>query len=414
MNYQKFEGKKVLLAVSTGVDSMVLLHMFMQINCEVYIIYVRHHHRVRVYIENEFFTKFCERNNLHLTTYDYYHVDGNFESVAREYRYRCFKEVYDKYECDFLLTAHHGDDLVETMLMRQLRGTDLNGVGGIREYSYRFGMNIFRPLIEYSKLDIREYANQHNLSYFEDETNMDVSYRRNFLRHEIIPKFGRGYVKKFNNLSRELYELSDYVNSVVNSHIVKYNDIYLNVSDLDKKLFKYGIKNCLKLLYESNINVIYDKHVNLILKMKENDKIELPCTYFVFFKNNKFVFSKCVDEVYQYEYMKNLKVSFLNSKLKFIGEKTLYLDEEIKYPLKIKNANLNWVIENKNGSQKLNRVFINAKVPIHKRKSWPVLIDSNGVVICVFGVKYSKYCLKNTNNYKYMIQYSCDFKGDDL
>lgn len=413
MDHTDFKGKNLLLAVSTGVDSMVLLHKMMEIDCNIYVVYVRHHHRIRVHIENEFFTKYCEDNNINLITYDYYHVEGNFESVARTYRYQCFKEVYDKFDCDYLLTAHHGDDLVETMLMRQLRGTDINSVGGIRERSFRFGMNIARPLLMYSKLDIREYAKEHNIIYFEDETNTDVSYKRNFLRHEIVPKLGRGYVKKYNNLSHEMYELSDYINEVVNKKINVHKDIYLNVNDLDKRIYKYGIKNCLKLLYKDDIKVIYDKHVNLIEVMNENDKLQLPHNYFVFFKDNTYIFSRCENEVYSYEYSEELQVRFLNSSLIFNGNNVLRLTSEIEFPLRIENANLDWYIENKNGKQKLNRVFINAKVAERKRSSWPVLLDANNKVICVFGIKYSKYCVSDANEYKYMIQYKCEFKGDD-
>lgn len=414
MDYKCFENKKILIAVSTGIDSMVLLDKISKINCESHIVYVRHYHRIRVYIENEFLTTFCKNNNYDLNVYDYYHVDGNFEAVAREYRYKCFKEVYDKYNCDYLLTAHHGDDLVETMLMRQLRGTDINSAGGIREFSHRFGMNIARPLIEYSKKDIRNYAKEHNLIFFEDETNTDTSYKRNFLRHEVIPKFETGYIKKYNNLSRELYEVSDYINDVVSEHIEEYNDIYLDVENLDKRLVKYGIKKCLKLLYKDDIKGIYDKHLNLILNLDENGKLELPFKYFVFYQNHKYIFSKVIPETYSYEYSEGLEVKFLNSKITFDGSQCLRLGEEVVFPLRIENANLETYIENKNGRQKLNRVFINAKVPAHKRTSWPVLIDANNKIICVFGIKYSKYCLVDTKKYKFMIQYNCEFKGDDL
>ncbi len=408
-----FKNKTVLLAVSTGVDSMVLLDILRKEECNIVIVYVRHHHRIRVHIENEFLTTFCSRNNLKLITYDYYHVDGNFESVARQYRYNCFKEVYDKYECDYLLTAHHGDDLVETMLMRQLRGSDINGLGGIRRFSMRFGMNIARVLLDYSKQDIREYANENNLIYFEDETNTDVSYKRNFLRHEIVPKLGKGYVKKYNSLSTELYELSDYVNDVVNKNIYMYSDIYFNTENIDKRLYKYGIKNCLKLLYKDDVHIIYDKHVSLIESMSEGEKLQLPHKYFAFYKNKHYIFSKCFEEKYCYEYNDDLVVNFLNSKIVFSGERQLKLSSEVVLPLRVENANLDWYIDNQNGRQKLNRVFINAKVAHHKRSSWPVLLDSEDKVICVFGIKYSKYCVRDVKTSKIMIQYMCEFKGDD-
>ncbi len=413
MDYEIFKNKKLVLAVSTGVDSMVLLNKVMKIDCEIFIVYVRHHHRERVHIENEFFIKYCEDNQLNLITYDYYHQNGNFESLARNYRYECFKEVYDKYNCDYLLTAHHGDDLVETILMRQLRGSDLNSIGGFREFSTRSEMKIARPLLEYSKQDLRMYADEHNIPYYEDETNADISYQRNYLRHEVIPKFGLHYIKRYVNFSREMYELSDFVNEVVDQYITVLNDIYLDVKVLDKRIIKYAVKKCLSYLYGDDIKNIFDKHVDLIVNMESGSKLQLPNKYFVFFTNSQYIFSKCIDEVYQYEYQAGLEVNFLNSKLVFGKGKKLYLDSSVVFPLRVVNADLKMKIKNKNGTQQLNRVFINAKVPSHKRKSWPILIDSNDEVICVFNIKYSKLCINDTPNVKYMIQYYCDFGGDD-
>lgn len=415
MNLDIFKNKSVVVAVSTGVDSMVLMHKMLQLDCNVIVVYVRHHHRVRVHIENEFFTEYCKEHEINLVTYDYHHKSGNFESVARDYRYQCFKEVYDKYNCDYLVTAHHGDDLVETMLMRQLRGTDINGVGGFREVSKMRGMNVARPLIEYSKRDLRKIASDENIPYYEDETNADISYQRNFLRHEIIPKFGSGYIKKYVNLSREVYELSDYISEVVDEHITVLNDIYLTTSNLDRRLYKYGIKKCLHYLYGNDVKILYDKHVKLIEEMVDGDKLEIPKRYFVFRKQDQLIFTKALEEKYSYEYSDKLEIHFLNSYINFnVSEgDVIRVDERVKFPLYIKNASLDMVMETHNGTQKLNRIFINAKVPRHKRTSWPVLIDSSGKVICVFGIKYSVFCLKDTTGYNYMLKYICIYKGDD-
>ncbi len=415
MDLELFTNKKVVIAVSTGVDSMVLLNKMLQIDCSVFVVYVRHYHRERVHIENEFFIKYCSDNKIHLTTYDYHHINGNFESKARDYRYQCFKEVYEKYNCDYLLTAHHGDDLVETMLMRQLRGTDIHSVGGFREFSVINGMNVARPLVTYAKSDLRLIAENENIPYYEDETNRDISYQRNFLRHEIIPKFNLGYIKKFNNLSAEMYELSDFISDYVSEHITVLNDIYLNTKSIDKRMYKYGIKKCFNLLYENNINDITDKHVHLVENMLENDKVQLPKQYYVFFKDGIYTFTKAISENYCYEYNQDLKVSFLNSELIFSEDspQIIRLDESVKLPLKIVNAKMDMKIKMSKGHQKLNRVFINAKVPKHKRASWPVLIDSNDNIICVFGIKYSVFCLNDLTNSKIVIKYKCIFKGDD-
>ncbi len=415
MNLNIFENKRVVIAVSTGVDSMVLMHKMLQVNCEVFVCYVRHHHRERVQIENEFFTKYCLENNINLITFDYFHESGNFESVAREYRYKCFKEVYDKYKCQYLLTAHHGDDLVETMLMRQLRGTDVNGVGGFREFSIMNGMNVARPLLDYSKNDLRHIASDENIPYYEDETNADISYQRNFLRHEIIPKFGNGYIKKYVSLSKEMYELSDYIKDVVDKHIEVLTDIYLNLDDLDYRLYKYGIKKALHYLYGSDVKFVYDKHVKMIENMKDFEKIQIPKGYFVFKEPSRLIFTKAKESVYNYELKDNLHINFLNSSISFSdnGKDVIRLDDQVKFPLYVKNASMDMEINCHNGRQKLNRIFINCKVPRHKRTSWPVLVDSNNNVICIFGLKYSVFCLKDTSKYKYMLKYICIYKGDD-
>lgn len=415
MDLKIFENKRVVIAVSTGVDSMVLLEKMLQVNCEVYVVYVRHHHRVRVGLESDFFVKYCQDRKINLTTYDYHHSTGNFESQARDYRYKCFYEVYVKYNCDYLLTAHHGDDLVETIMMRQLRGTDIKGIGGFREFSFMNGMNVARPLLRYSKKQLREIAKNAKIIYYEDETNADTSYQRNFLRHEIIPKFNEGYINKFVNLSKEMYELSDYINEMVDKSVSVLNDIYLNTNNLDVRLHKYGIKQALFYLYGNDIKIVYDKHVKLILSLDVDDKLQLPKGYFAFKKSDCIVFSKVVEEKYRIKVTGDIIVPFLNSKIVFNsqGTQVLRFDDRVKFPLYVTNADLSKKIKCKSGTQKLNRVFIDNKISRHKRSSWPMLVDSSGEVLCVFGIKYSVFCLKDTMDYNFMLKYMCIYGGDD-
>ena len=180
----------VVIGVSGGVDSMVLLSIIKNhISSKIVCAHVHHNLRVESDSELEFVKEYCTNNGIifESTKLEY---DNKFsEEVARNKRYSFFEEILKKYNSKSLITAHHGDDQIETIMMKIVRGSTLKGYSGIEKVSNRSFYRIYRPLLYVTKEDIYKYAKDNNISYCDDYTNNLDEYTRNRFRKYIVPEF---------------------------------------------------------------------------------------------------------------------------------------------------------------------------------------------------------------------------------
>lgn len=183
---------RLLVAYSGGMDSHVLLHGLIgirnQLSAEIHAVHVNHGLQSHAQQWTEQCSKFCKQNAIPITVLE---IDASSEkgespeAVARARRYQAISELMQ--EGDILLTAHHSDDQAETVLLQLLRGSGPSGLAAMPMIN-GFGPGFHaRPLIAYSRADLTEYANQHQLKWVEDFSNSDISFDRNFLRQNIIP-----------------------------------------------------------------------------------------------------------------------------------------------------------------------------------------------------------------------------------
>ncbi|MFT4660425.1 MAG: tRNA(Ile)-lysidine synthase [Patiriisocius sp.] len=186
------KNQKVLLAISGGVDSVVLFHLLLDEKVDLHCAHVNFQLRKEDSNEDEKFVKeLCERNNvplkiLHTDTKKYAKENKySIQESAREIRYRWFEELMREMKCNALITAHHKDDSIETFFINLVRGTGLKGLTGIKTIH----VEIFRPLLFASKEEIEKFAQAENISFQQDASNFDDKYLRNNLRKNIIPKF---------------------------------------------------------------------------------------------------------------------------------------------------------------------------------------------------------------------------------
>jgi len=181
---------KILLAVSGGIDSMVMVDLFRRLGCNYAIAHCNFHLRGEESMRDEkFVTDYATRYNIPLykqefDTFTYMEENKkSLEMSARDLRYDWFEKIVKEHGFTLLATAHHGDDSAETFLINLLRGTGIAGLHGILPKSNY----IIRPLLFTSRRKIKEYAQKHNLEHVEDSTNSDNKYTRNKIRNEIIP-----------------------------------------------------------------------------------------------------------------------------------------------------------------------------------------------------------------------------------
>lgn len=194
--------ERILVAVSTGVDSMVLLHSLEQMEYHLGVVYVNHQLRAASTQEEAFLTDYCQERGLPLykTRWENPAAVG-VEAAARDFRYAFLKKVMTEQGYDVLLTAHHADDQMETILMKLVREGNFFSSSGIR-LTQPFGQGrLVRPLLETTKEEILAYSQSNKITYFEDETNTSLEFQRNRLRQQVLP-----VLKKENSLASQHFQ----------------------------------------------------------------------------------------------------------------------------------------------------------------------------------------------------------------
>lgn len=189
-NLFDIKNDRVLLAVSGGVDSMVMLDLFLRSNYNFAIAHCNFHLRGEESLRDEYFVrKFAQNNNIQIfvqdfDTYSYMEKEKkSLEMSARDLRYDWFNKIAKENNFTCIATAHHSDDSAETFVINLLRGTGIAGLHGILPKSG----NIIRPLLFASRRNIKDYADKHNIKFVEDSTNKDNKFTRNKIRNEVIP-----------------------------------------------------------------------------------------------------------------------------------------------------------------------------------------------------------------------------------
>lgn len=200
--------KKVLIAVSGGVDSMNLLHFLYiyrkKLDIEIGIAHVNHKQRVESDTEENYLRDWANEHQIPIYVS---YFSGNFsEKTARDFRYHFFKQIMNEQNYTALVTAHHADDQAETIFMRLLRGSRLRHLSGIQSVSPFANGELIRPFLAYFKKDLPD------VFHFEDDSNQSLEFLRNRIRNRYIPileeenpKFKQG-LRQLGEESEQLFQ----------------------------------------------------------------------------------------------------------------------------------------------------------------------------------------------------------------
>ena len=410
---------KIAIALSGGVDSIVLFHLlvteYKDSYKELVVFHINHGLREESYEEAEFVERFVKDFDV-----KFYKEELNMsdlerdshtseEMLARELRYQAFNKMAKLEGVTKLLTAHHKNDQVENILMRLLTGRSIDHSLAICEEIEMAGLTIYRPLLNSLKAELEEYAKEKNLHYYVDATNFDTDYTRNNIRHNIVPllndinsgsfdnliNFANYYQNINNNLKKtilskkdnyifsrdkdkislvkdkflELNEeemyflLKDLITDELGVFDVKQKAIFDVVSSLKKNSGNksYDLKNNLKII--SQYETLY---IHKIEKKCYNDKIEIIidkiCENSVYeFYQNKFIISTDA---------KDSEIGFNKSEL----------------PLLITTKKEGDRVRRGEINKKLSRIFIDEKIPKELRDTLPVIRNNKGEVLGVLGI----------------------------
>ena len=401
-NFHQLKDKKLFLAVSGGVDSMVLLDLLNKLRFDICVVHCNFQLRgkesdgdemlvreicqdryIPYFIESFDTTEFAKENKL------------SIQLAARKLRYDWFQEIISL-GFDYVLTAHHLDDNVETFLINFTRGTGLEGLTGIPAQNG----NIIRPLLPFSREEIENYANENKIQWREDSSNAADKYFRNKLRHNIVPilkELNTGFLDSFQNTLNHLQQAESLVedaSELVYEKVVEVNEnqleIHLN-SLLQFKNYKAYLYKWLKDFGFSAWNDIYD------LVEAQSGKQVFSETHVLLKDREKLILSERKssnkEEIYSIESLDdkvNIPLKLRFSKGVNIFEthsNCIFVDEnKLKFPLTIRKWQEGdcFYPSGMNGKKKLSKYFKDEKYSLlDKENQW--LLCSEDQIVWVIG-----------------------------
>ena len=420
----------IVVATSGGPDSMCLLHLLCELkdklSLKLIVAHVNHNLREESKVEASFVKHFAENHNL---IYEYMEIleynDDNLENDARIKRYNFFHKLVNVYHANYLMTAHHGDDLIETILMRLTRGSSLKGYSGFKKEVQLENYKVIRPLITETKQEIEEYMNKHHYKYYIDQSNFNNKYTRNRYRMIALPFFKKenpNVHRKFLKFSEELDEANEFIEKYIKNLIEKISDekgIKIDeLKKLDQLLLRKVVEYTLTKIYIDDLFLINDKHTNLIIGLirstKSNNKLNLPNNYQAVKSYNYYKIVK-INKDESYEYILKDKIYLSNHKIIKVIEKSnkksndiLRLNsKDVVLPLKVRSRQNGdkMMVKNLGGTKKIKDIFIDEKIPLERRKEIPIVTDSNNTILWLPGVKKSKFDVETTGIYDIILSY---------
>ena len=391
------KNKKYLLACSYGSDSMALFSMLLKEGYNFEVAHVNYHFRKESDNEEKELREYSNKYNVNIHVYyNNKKIISNLEARARDIRYTFFKSVSDKGKFDYLLVAHHEDDLIETYLLQKKRKLR-PFCYGISEKTQLFGMKVIRPLLSFYKNDLLDYCKKNNVPYAIDQSNLKDEYERNKIRHQIVEKLS---TDERTNIKEEIAKDNERVDAIItklnslNIHSVK------TLLSLTKEEFIYAIQ---LVANECHIFKISQANLDEISKIIHSSKPNVILYYkdYSFIKEYDSIYFKKEEEntTYSYVVFSPSKLDTPYFYLDFTGDtsnRNVSLDS---YPLTIRNANPKDKVKIKDYYKECRRLFIDWKMPMSLRKRWPIIIDKNNEVIYIPRYQSDFVVGKNLNFY---------------
>ncbi|MEE3003347.1 MAG: tRNA lysidine(34) synthetase TilS [Pseudomonadota bacterium] len=408
------ESQHVWVAYSGGVDSHVLLHLLTNEIPKERLKALHINHGISELSDK--WQQHCEKitrdlgidltvkkiNTLHNT-------DTNLESRAREARLALFCSTLNKDEVIFL--AHHAMDQVETMLMRLFKGAGPQGLCGIKEIQQYKSITLLRPLLDIKKHEIQKYAKEQNLEWIEDDSNSNIKFERNYLRHEIIPLLNKTWPSLTNNLLRcQLHHLEQeqYLESIIkpiNDEVLKENKLDLKALLLQNNfLQKYILREWLKvkLSYPPSTKQLITIQDNII-NAKSGAKPELLISNkkirryknFLYITSNENLTYPAGQEIIWQAHENSIYLELLKIKLIKNSSKSNILKHELI--IKFRQNGERFQPQGRQGSHPLKKLMQEWQIPPWKRDKTPLIYLKENLIAVPGYALGEKYFMENDN-----------------
>lgn len=439
------KGSKVLIGVSGGPDSLALLHFLWskqeEWDISIMAAHVDHMFRGEESLEEaNFVEKFCMEKSIpfvwkRINVPQYIKKTKlNGQTAARDCRYLFFKEMIAKYSMDYLALGHHGDDQAETILMRLTRGSTGRARAGI-PFERKFGEGIlFRPFLCLERQEIEKYCAIHKLNPRRDPSNEKEIYSRNRFRKHVMPflkKENNHVIQHFQRFSEEIAEDEQFLmeltvqiwNTVVTAK--KENEIVIDIKEflsIANSLQRRCIQLILNYLYKgkpASLSALHtDQIIALLNSPHSSGNIDLPENLKVVksYQLAYFQLNFPTEDPFYYEISKTgelllpngyyIKVEYIDKRPQSLeADSILLCADSIKYPLIIRTRRNGDRMKLKGmiGTKKVKRIFMDEKIPIQQRATWPIVTDGENNLLWIPGLKKSIYSFSNKNSDCYLL-----------
>ncbi len=293
------------ISLSGGVDSMVLLDILKQRGKKIIAIHFNYNNRSESILEEEFLENYCKSKNIIFHKYSFNFSRGSinrnkYEQLTKQIRFEIYKKILKEHNLKYILLGHHKDDIIENIFSNFCKGENYLNLSVIKNKSIILDVNIFRPLIDYYKKDIYEYAHYYEIPYFKDTTPL-WSVRGKF-RNNILPILldtFTGLKQNLLNLAKESNEWNILIHEkIINKYMnnIKYNICPIFVEMPIDEYYDYPL--CFwyiifsKIYHKYNKNAPTRKSLEILvyyLNNKENYKILLKDNITAIIKNNNII-----------------------------------------------------------------------------------------------------------------------------
>lgn len=405
-NFTELLTSKTLLTVSGGVDSMVLLHLFQQLDLNFAVAHCNFQLRSEASdLDEKLVYEYCLENQLcfyskSFDTASYVSLHKvSIQIGARELRYQWFNDLSIEISADFIATAHHLDDQVETFLINFTRGTGVDGLVGIPEKNGK----IIRPLLPFSRDEILKYAHENNITWREDASNASVKYLRNKMRHVIVPVLkneNSAFLKSFQDtllhLKQTQFLASEAVKHFKKQCILSHNGVF--TIDLEKtKVFENSfiyLTSFLKEFYFDKpleIQKIVDADTGKLLKNHKYTLLKNRSSLVVFENNNENAVNYCISSIENFNYSQFIVNTLEVHAISHISDKnTIFVDADLlKFPIALRKRKEGDVFQpfGFNGFKKVSKFFKDEKLSILEKQNQWILENADQQIIWIVGLR---------------------------
>lgn len=259
------EGDTVVAGISGGPDSIFLLELLKKLPIKIIAAHVNHQLRKEADKDEEFVEKLCQSTNTifapltsDITSISQKSKQG-LEETGRKVRYDFFNKLAKKHQAKFIITAHHADDNLETIILNFARGASLQGLTGMQEMetSNSSTTSLLRPLLTISKQEILDFLRFKKLKFRVDKSNNSLIYKRNFIRHKIIPLLKEINPSISSTLSKNTENLRE-----INEFLKFSAQEWLKKHTFDETFKKFDAKNFRRLTSALQKNILLQLHTH--------------------------------------------------------------------------------------------------------------------------------------------------------